>query len=598
MNISSWTVRTRLTLGFGVVCALMLVILGVGLFSMSRVEAGVVNIVDDRIPNIDASHTVLAQVDSIAIALRNMMLNADAADRQKQVDGISQSRVVITKNVELLDQLVTSTKGKELLKQSKELQNQYFAGQEALSALITADKGDEAKTYLSGQLRPVLGSYKAAIKALTVYQTEQLDATAKAGFETYDLARTIMIALGLLALAVAAAVGYMIIRSVLKELGGEPREAADLARAVSQGDFTRAAALKASDTTSLMASLNAMQGNLAQIVTTVRTGSEGVATASAEIAQGNNDLSARTEQQASALEETAASMEELGSTVKQNADSARQANQLAQNASTVAVKGGEVVGQVVETMKGINESSRRIADIISVIDGIAFQTNILALNAAVEAARAGEQGRGFAVVASEVRSLAGRSAEAAKEIKQLINASVERVEHGTTLVDEAGTTMAEVVSSIRRVTDIMGEISAASNEQAAGVTQVGEAVTQMDQATQQNAALVEEMAAAASSLKGQAGELVQAVAFFKVPAHAGTASMPRTAVRAPATQAKPFKGEERRALGSTAGSAARKPAPASATKATAAKPTAAATVTPKTQTKPAPAGGDDDWETF
>ncbi|MDO8770495.1 MAG: methyl-accepting chemotaxis protein [Burkholderiaceae bacterium] len=266
----------------------------------------------------------------------------------------------------------------------------------------------------------------------------------------------------------------------------------------------------------LLHSMASMQTSIAAVVTTVRQGSEGLAIASAEIAQGNNDLSARTESQASALEETAASMEELSATVKQNADSARQANQLALSASSVAVKGGEVVGQVVQTMKGINEASHKIADIIQVIDGIAFQTNILALNAAVEAARAGEQGRGFAVVASEVRSLAGRSAEAAKEIKSLINASVERVEQGTALVDQAGVTMAEVVSSIKRVTDLMGEISAASGEQSAGVSQVGEAVTQMDQVTQQNAALVEEMAAAASSLKGQAQDLVGTVAVFKL----------------------------------------------------------------------------------
>ena len=547
MDISSWTVRMRLTLGFGVVCALMFVIVGVGIYSMDRIEAGVVEITDDRVPKIDASNTVLTQVGEISNALRDMMLTSDAAARQKHTESIQQSRAVIKKNVELLDQLIVLPKGKELLAQVKSQRTQYIAGQDALIALITADKADEAKAYLDTSLRPAQLSYQAAIRALIADQVEQMDAAAKAGVDTYERARGVMVALGLLALGLAVGLGYLITRSLLKELGGEPGVAADLAQAVSQGDFTRNVVLQAGDTTSLMASLGTMQGNLAQIVTTVRAGSEGVATASAEIAQGNNDLSARTEQQASALEETAASMEELGSTVKQNADSARQANQLAQSASSVAVQGGKVVEQVVETMKGINESSRRIADIISVIDGIAFQTNILALNAAVEAARAGEQGRGFAVVASEVRSLAGRSAEAAKEIKQLINASVERVEHGSALVDQAGTTMTEVVDSIRRVTDIMGEISAASSEQASGVAQVGEAVTQMDQATQQNAALVEEMAAAAGALKGQAQELVQAVAFFKLGASTSQApSLPRTAVRAPAAQAKPFKGEERR----------------------------------------------------
>jgi len=261
---------------------------------------------------------------------------------------------------------------------------------------------------------------------------------------------------------------------------------------------------------------NAFTEKIHGVLAQVRQSAQGVATASAEIAQGNNDLSARTESQASSLEETAASMEQLSATVKQNADSARQANSLAAQASAVAIQGGEVVGQVVETMKGINDASRRIADIISVIDGIAFQTNILALNAAVEAARAGEQGRGFAVVASEVRSLAGRSADAAKEIKSLINASVERVELGSMQVDKAGKTMQEVVSSVGRVTAIMGEISAASSEQASGVAQIGEAVSSMDQVTQQNAALVEQMAAAASSLNGQADDLVKVVGVFKL----------------------------------------------------------------------------------
>lgn len=332
----------------------------------------------------------------------------------------------------------------------------------------------------------------------------------------------VLVAIAALLIAVMAATFWYVYRSIAVSLA----LARNLSDAMAAGDL--ASSIEAQgpeEISSLLQALMGMRESLVNVVSTVRSGSEGVATASSEIAQGNHDLSARTEQQASALEETAASMEELSSTVAQNADSARQANQLANSASAIAVRGGEVVGEVVETMKGINEASRKIADIISVIDGIAFQTNILALNAAVEAARAGEQGRGFAVVASEVRSLAGRSAEAAKEIKALINTSVERVGKGSSLVDQAGATMTEVVASIRRVTDIMGEISSASTEQASGVAQVGEAVTQMDQATQQNAALVEQMAAAASGLKSQAVALVHSVAVFKLGAHDTSATM-------------------------------------------------------------------------
>ena len=325
--------------------------------------------------------------------------------------------------------------------------------------------------------------------------------------------------------------GYSLIRSITQSL----HQAQTLADAIAQGDLTQEVTTQNQDEVArLVQSMVSMRQALVTVVSNVRQGSEAVATASSEIAQGNHDLSARTENQASALQQTASSMEELGTTVSHNADNARQANQLAQNASSVAQKGGEVVSQVVETMKGINDSSRKIGDIISVIDGIAFQTNILALNAAVEAARAGDQGRGFAVVASEVRALAGRSAEAAKEIKLLIGSSVERVEHGTALVDQAGLTMQEVVQSIGRVTDIVAEISAAGSQQAAGVSQVGGAVTQMDQATQQNAALVEQMAAAASSLKSQAGDLVQVVSQFKLQSDHGmlaprAAPMARTA---------------------------------------------------------------------
>jgi methyl-accepting chemotaxis protein len=332
--------------------------------------------------------------------------------------------------------------------------------------------------------------------------------------------RALSIVMGAVILAgILFAIGLLISRSLLNQLGGEPAYAAVITQHIADGDLGVDIRLEPHDTSSLLYAIKIMRDNFANIVARVHQGAESIAAASAQIAQGNNDLSARTESQASSLEETASSMEELSATVKQNADSARQANQLAMSASTVAIRGGEVVGQVVETMQDINDASRKISDIISVIDGIAFQTNILALNAAVEAARAGEQGRGFAVVASEVRSLAGRSAQAAKEIKSLINASVERVEKGTLQVGQAGTTMTEVVSSIRRVTDIMGEISAASHEQSMGVSQVGQAVTQMDQVTQQNAALVEEMAAAAGSLKSQAQELVQVVEVFRLSAH-------------------------------------------------------------------------------
>ena len=369
--------------------------------------------------------------------------------------------------------------------------------------------------------------------------------------------------------------------------------AVDLAERMAEGDLHSAAHPAGNDeTVRLIQAMARMQQSFAGIVRNVQSNAQSVATSSVQIAQGNNDLSARTEQQASALEQTAASMEELSGTVRQNADNARQGNQLAQNESAVAVQGGEVVGQVVHTMKGINDASRKIADIIGVIDAIAFQTNILALNAAVEAARAGEQGRGFAVVASEVRSLAGRSAEAAKEIKGLIADSVQRVEQGTALVDQAGATMTEVVAAIRRVTDIMGEISAASSEQSSGVAQVGEAVTQMDQATQQNAALVEQSAAAAESLKAQAQQLVQAVAVFELDSDHGqpVAAAPTARVTTTAPR-KTFPAVERRG-------------PNRAKTVTRLTPKASARAEPpvlanKVDTRKATtSAGDEDWTTF
>ncbi|QIL45405.1 methyl-accepting chemotaxis protein [Acidovorax sp. HDW3] len=359
-----------------------------------------------------------------------------------------------------------------------------------------------------------MAEYFQTLDSLIALQKRVMALATQQAQEQAARTGTLMLVLAFVVLVLGVGTTWLITRSITRALGGEPAYASHIAAEIAAGNLAVTIQTAAGDGHSLLAQMRAMRDALAQVVASVRGSSEAVASASGQIAQGNHDLSARTESQASALEETAASMEQLSSTVRHNADNAQQANALAQSASQVATQGGAVVAQVVDTMRGISSASQRIADIIGVIDGIAFQTNILALNAAVEAARAGEQGRGFAVVASEVRQLAQRSAEAAKEIKLLIHDSSAQVQQGTQLVDNAGSTMDEVVASIRRVTDIMGEISAASREQSAGVAQVGEAVTQMDQATQQNAALVEEMAAAAGSLSQQARDLVQAVAVF------------------------------------------------------------------------------------
>ena len=410
-----------------------------------------------------------------------------------------------------------------------------------------------------------------AVYAFNVVSLDKLGVLLNA--RVHDLRRLQFIVAGamLMLLVAGALLTLAVARSVLLPV----HQALRVARAVANGDLSVDVPMRGNNEIGrLMRALASMKDNLAQVVGGVRVTAEGVATASAQIAQGNNDLSQRTEQQASALEQTAAAMEQLSATVKQNADNAKQANQLALSASAVAIQGGDVVGQVVSTMKGINDSSKKIADILSVIDSIAFQTNILALNAAVEAARAGEQGRGFAVVASEVRSLAGRSADAAREIKSLISASVERVAQGTALVDRAGATMTEVVSSIKRVTDIMGEISAASTEQSAGVSQIGEAISQMDHATQQNAALVEQSAAAAESLTQQARQLVQAVAVFKL-----TVGEPRSA-----------------SLQAAVPTAVERRSPARATNVT--RPRFGGQAAPATDTAPRKTGTDDDWTSF
>jgi methyl-accepting chemotaxis protein len=584
MNFNDMKISTRLILSFGMLALLIALMGGIALVKTNVVNGDVVKLVDDRIPKVITLYEIKGELNNIARATRNMVIRVDPAEIKREIAGIEEARKQIGDRLQKLSAEVKSDAGKAILARIIENRVSYVAAQGKFIDLVNAGKVDEAKTLLLGDMYAGQKSYFAALDDMIKFQDNQMDASANdahAAVASMKLMMTIAMAFALVA---AVLMGLWIIRAITRPIN----QAVGIARAVADGDLSQQFEVSGnSETGLLLMALKDMQASLSSVVSNVRQGSEGVSTASAEIASGNHDLSARTESQASALEQTAASMEQLSATVKQNADSARQANQLAASASTVAVKGGEVVAQVVDTMKGINDASRKIADIISVIDGIAFQTNILALNAAVEAARAGEQGRGFAVVASEVRSLAGRSAEAAKEIKTLINASVERVEQGTALVDQAGSTMTEVVSSIKRVTDLMGEISAASNEQSLGVSQVGEAVTQMDQVTQQNAALVEEMAAAASGLQSQAQDLVKVVAVFNLGGNTSQHSLaPRpTAVRAPVAAAKANKSPERRTMVAPARPAPR-PAPAKAISHAPAK--AAATAK----------GGDDEWETF
>jgi methyl-accepting chemotaxis protein len=584
MNFNDMKISTRLILGFGMLALLIALMGGIALVKTNVVDGDVVKLVDDRIPKVITLYEIKGELNNIARATRNMVIRVDPAEIKREIAGIEEARKQIGDRLQKLGAEVKSDAGKAILARIIESRVSYVATLSKFIDLVNAGKVDEAKTLLLGEMYAGQKSYFAALDDMIKFQDNQMDASANdahGAVASMKLMLTIAMAFALVA---AVLMALWIIRAIT----GPINQAVGIARAVADGDLSQHfEASGNSETALLLMALKDMQTSLSSVVANVRQGSEGVATASAEIASGNHDLSARTESQASALEQTAASMEQLSATVKQNADSARQANQLAASASTVAVKGGAVVAQVVDTMKGINDASRKIADIISVIDGIAFQTNILALNAAVEAARAGEQGRGFAVVASEVRSLAGRSAEAAKEIKTLINASVERVEQGTALVDQAGSTMTEVVSSIKRVTDLMGEISAASNEQSLGVSQVGEAVTQMDQVTQQNAALVEEMAAAASGLQSQAQDLVKVVAVFNLGGNTSQHRLaPRpTAVRAPVATAKAYKSPQRRTLAAPARPAPR-PAPAKAISHAPAK--AAATAK----------GGDDEWETF
>ena len=533
MTLPDFKLATKLGAAF-----FTLVLLTAGLGAYAVRQMGAINehmeaIAENSLPGVETVGKLRLTANLIRRAEADHVLSVDDKEMAAIEKRIDELKARLAEFQTAYEKLIEAGDEREAYEQYRRHRDVYMG---ALARSLSISRGgaaafEQAKAHFHDVTAGAFDSVSDGLTRLGDINMKGANEARKSARASYAHAHDWTIALVAVSVVLAIGLAVVIVRSVTRQLGGEPGEAASLARSVAAGDLGVPIRLRAGDATSMMAQLKTMQESLSKVVADVRQNADSVATASGQIAQGNLDLSSRTEEQASALEETAASMEELGSTVSQNADNAKQANQLALGASSLASRGGEVVGEVVSTMKGINESSRRIADIIGVIDGIAFQTNILALNAAVEAARAGEQGRGFAVVASEVRSLAQRSAGAAKEIKELIGASVERVERGSSLVDQAGATMGEIVAAVRRVADIIGEISAATTEQSAGVAQVGEAVSQMDQATQQNAALVEESAAAAESLKQQARQLVQTVAVFRLVGGVGAPSTTESAGR-------------------------------------------------------------------
>lgn len=512
------TIRAKLTLAFSGLALIVLLVAALALSALSKANERFADFVEGVSSRAATSEHLRTAVDRRAIAARNLVLVTKPADVELERLLVLKAHADVLANLAKLKQMVANAndvnaRGRSLVEEMDRIEQLYGPVAMSIVDMALKDKTVDAVAKMNDECRPLLAAMsKASTEYADYAETHSHELTQKAS-EGYANQRILMIAGCVIALAASIFAGILVTRSITVPIA----QAVSVAESVAAGDLTGQITATGNDEVSqLLAALGRMSQSLSHIVYQVRQSCDSIATGSAQIATGNADLSQRTEEQASALEETAATMEQLNSTVRNNADNAKQANQLAISASRVATQGGEVVGEVVKTMRGINDSSRKISDIISVIDGIAFQTNILALNAAVEAARAGEQGRGFAVVAAEVRSLAQRSADAAKAIKTLITNSVEQVEQGTSLVDKAGTTMSEVVTSIKRVSDIVAEISAASVEQSSGVSQVGEAVAQIDQATQQNAALVEQSAAAAESLKLQAQQLVQAVAIFKL----------------------------------------------------------------------------------
>ena len=516
---SNLKIGPRLALAFGLVLALLGIMAGVAAWQMGKLAANTAEYASDLVPSFAAQHRIsLLLADERRQEFQHVL--ADGIDEMDRIEtDIAASRKAVAEQIDKYDKdYVSDAEDKRRLEKVRTVLGAYYAQWEQLRPLsrLTAtdpSKNAEATKLITGPSAKAFLEVDAAVQDWWDYNVQLSDKETKASAETYANAKLVLVAMVVAALALGSFAAVTITRSITVPIV----RAVQVATTVAAGDLSSRIVVHGNDETAqLLRALARMNGSLAQIVGQVRASSESIATGSAQIATGNADLSQRTEEQASNLQQTAASMEELSGTVKNSAATAGHASQLAAGASAAAVKGGEMVGTVVDTMQDIAASSKKIADIIGVIDGIAFQTNILALNAAVEAARAGEQGRGFAVVASEVRSLASRSAEAAKEIKSLIGASVEKVEAGARQVDIAGASMADIVSQVQRVSALIAEISNAAGEQSTGIGQVGDAVAQLDQVTQQNAALVEESAAAAESLRTQAANLAEAVRVFKL----------------------------------------------------------------------------------
>ena len=588
MNIRDMRIGLRLGLGFGVILVVASIMLIGTLVSNGSSRAALLGTLQRAGVQQDLAEEMRSALLSSAVSVRNMGLQSKVDAVQKDEADAKRHRAAYLSAKGKLESDGLGDKEREIFVHLADIDRQMDAQFKDAVDLAAQFNTEQAGAVITGKIDPLLTQAMSELATFIALQKQHAEEATGQANASNQATVTVIGATGALVLLLAAWMAWRMTLSITRPL----QTALEATARVAQGDLVSDIPLghpgSREETQLLLAGLLEMRKGLARMVSEVRSGAENISTGANEIAAGNTDLSQRTETQASNLEETAASMQELSSTVKNNADTAREANQMASSASAAATNGGVVVGQVVTTMDEITAASRKIADIIGVIDGIAFQTNILALNAAVEAARAGEQGRGFAVVASEVRSLAGRSAEAAKEIKSLIGASVEKIETGSRLVGAAGNSMNDIVAQVKRVADLIGEISASAHEQTSGIEQINQAIVQLDNVTQQNAALVEEAAAAADSLNQQAGRMVEVVSIFKLAG--GAAKQQPTAARK-VTAAR----QQQRVAPRKAAPALARPTPTPQRIGT--KPGGAPKKLAPTAAKPA-AGGDDDWETF